>query len=133
MTENENLRYILLHEQKHIRRLDNLWRLFAFVSVALHWFNPFSWILLKCFLSDLEIACDESVLNNCSESEKNKYALALVSSAEHKALFISAFGGAKIRTRIERIISYKKMTLISAIAFAALIIAIAYFLLTNAY
>lgn len=133
MKESENLRYILLHEQKHIRRLDNLWRIFAFASVALHWFNPFSWIFLRCFLSDLEIACDESVLQKCGENEKKEYALALVSCAEHKTLFLSAFGGAKIRTRIERILSYRKMTVISAIAFFALIAFIAYFLLSNAF
>jgi hypothetical protein len=47
-------------------------------------------------------------------------------------VFASGFGGAKVRTRIERILSYRKMTAASVIAFAALLAAIAYFLLTNA-
>ena len=130
--ESEDLTYILLHEKKHIVRLDNLWRVLGFLTAALHWFNPVSWIFLKCFLSDLEIACDESVLQKCDEDEKKKYALALVSSAEKKTVFISAFGGAKIKTRVERIVSYRKMTVLSAIAFSAMIAALAYFLLTNA-
>lgn len=129
---DDNLRYVLMHENKHIRRLDNLWRICAFASAALHWFNPFTWIFLKCFLADLELACDESVLQKCGPDEAKRYALALVAFAEHKTLFVSAFGGAKIRTRIERIVSYKKMTAFSAAASAALILAIAYFLLTNA-
>ena len=132
MTDHPDLEYILRHERTHIRRLDNLRRVLAFASVALHWFNPFSWIFLKCFLSDLEVACDESVLQKCSESEKKQYALALVSGAEKRTVFISAFGGARIRTRVERILSYRKMTAVSATAFTALIAAIAYFLLTNA-
>ena len=130
--ESGDMRFILLHEQTHVKRLDNLWRILAFASAALHWFNPLSWVFLKCFLSDLEIACDESVLQKCGEEEKKEYALALVSCAEHKTLFVSAFGGARIRTRVERILSYRKMTAASAIAFAAMIAALAYFLLTNA-
>ncbi|MBQ6262361.1 MAG: M56 family metallopeptidase [Clostridia bacterium] len=132
LRESEDLPFILLHEKRHIRRLDNLWRILAFLSAALHWFNPFSWIFLKCFFSDLEIACDEAVLQKCDEEEKKKYALALISSASQKTVFVSAFGGAKIKTRVERIVSYRKMTVLSAIAFSALIAALAYFLLTNA-
>ena len=132
MRESDDLPFILLHEKRHVRRLDNLWRILAFLTAALHWFNPFSWIFLKCFLSDLEIACDEAVLQKCDEAEKKKYALALVSSASQKTVFVSAFGGAKIKTRVERIVSYRKMTVLSAIAFAAMIAALAYFLLTNA-
>ena len=130
--EDEDLRYILMHENRHVRRLDNLWRICAFATAALHWFNPLSWVFLKCFLSDLEFACDESVLQHCDPEETKRYALALVAFAEHKTLFVSAFGGAKIRTRIERILSYRKMTALSAVVFTALIAAMAYFLLTNA-
>lgn len=133
MKENRNLQYILLHEKKHIHRIDNLWRILAFASASLHWFNPLTWFFLKCFLADLEVACDESVLQKCSDDEKKEYALSLVSCAEQKTLFVSAFGGAKIRTRIERILSYRKMTAVSAVIFTVIIAAIAYFLLTNAY
>ena len=132
MAEKEDLRYILMHEQKHIGRLDNLWRILGFATAALHWFNPFVWIFLKCFLSDLEIACDEAVLQKYSEEDKKKYALALLGVAESKTVFLSAFGGAKIKTRIEHILSYKKMTALAAVAFAVLVAFIAYFLLTNA-
>ena len=132
MRESDALAFILLHEKRHIRRLDNLWRILAFLTAALHWFNPASWIFLTRFLSDLEIACDEAVLQRCDEDEKKKYALALVLSASQKTVFVSAFGGAKIKTRVERIVSYRKMTVLSAIAFAAMIAALAYFLLTNA-
>ncbi len=132
MIENDYLQYVLLHEQKHVSRLDNLWRIIGFASAAVHWFNPLSWIFLKCFITDLEIACDESVLQKCCLKEQKEYALALVSFAECRTIFISAFGGAKIRTRIERILSFRKMTAASAIVFAVLIAAISYFLLTNA-
>ena len=127
-----NLELVLLHERTHIRRLDNLWRMLAFVLVALHWFNPVAWIFLKLFLTDLELACDEGVLAQLGEDRKKEYALSLLDSKTGGNVFASAFGGAKIRTRIENILSYRKMRWISLAAFAGLTLAIAYVLLTNA-
>lgn len=128
----KELPFVLMHEEKHIRRLDNLWRIMAFIVVALHWFNPLAWLFLRCFLVDAEIACDESVLSECGKENQKNYALALVNCAKSKNLFISAFGGAKLRVRIDHILSYKKMSALSAVGFGALAIVIAYALLTNA-
>ncbi len=123
---------ILLHEERHIRRLDNLWRIVAFLTAALHWFNPLAWLFLKLFLSDLELACDESTLSRLPADEKKRYAHALLNAQENKTLFASAFGGAKIRTRIEHILSFRKMTAVSAVGSAIFAAVIAYVLLTNA-
>ena len=46
--------------------------------------------------------------------------------------FASAFGGAKIRRRLSRILAYRKLSALSALSFAALALGIAYVLLTNA-
>lgn len=129
---DHDLELVLLHERTHIRRLDNLWRMLAFVIVALHWFNPVAWIFLKLLLTDLELACDEGVLAQLGENRKKEYALSLLDSKTGRNVFASAFGGAKIRTRIENILSYQKMKWISLVAFAGLTLAIAYVLLTNA-
>ncbi len=47
-------------------------------------------------------------------------------------MLVSAFGGAKVRTRIENVLSYKKMTAFSAIGFTLLVMVIIYTLVTNA-
>lgn len=130
--ESEALDLIVLHERRHIRRLDNLWRVLAFLTAAIHWFNPASWLFLRLYLEDAELACDESVLSKLSADQHKRYAHALLNAREGKTVFASGFGGAKVRTRIERILSYRKMSAASLIAFAALLAAIAYFLLTNA-
>lgn len=132
LRDAEGLDLILLHEKRHIRRGDNFWRLLAFITAAIHWFNPFVWIFLKCFLSDVELACDESALAKLPREKQKAYALELLNVQQSKTVFASAFGGAKIRTRIEHIISYKKMTVFSAVLFAAFVLAVAYMLLTNA-
>ncbi len=128
----KDLKYIIRHEKTHIRRGDNLWRLLGFLAAAIHWFNPFSWLFLKTYLSDLELACDESAVADYTKEERKNYAKALLDSTSGKSLFVSAFGGAKVRTRIENVLSYKKMTLVSSIGFTMMILAVIYTLLTNA-
>ncbi len=130
--KDKDLAFVLAHENAHIRRADNLWRLIAFVTACVHWFNPLCWLFLKCFLGDLEQACDENVLSKCKEGSKKEYALALLEYSNCKTVFTSAFGGAKIRTRIDNILSYNKITWLSGIGFAVMISVIAYVLLTNA-
>ena len=64
--------------------------------------------------------------------ERKDYARTLLSCTGSRSLLVSAFGGAKIRTRIENVLSYKRMTVFSAIGFSILIIAVIFTLLTNA-
>lgn len=128
-TDNQ---YILKHETTHISHADNMWRLLAFLTVAVHWFNPLSWIFLKLFLTDIELACDEAAIAKYDEEKRKEYARSLLDCAESKILFASAFGGARIRTRIENILSFKKMTRISLIGFSLLAVSIIIALITNA-
>ena len=130
--ETADLKFILMHENVHIKRKDNLWRILAIITACVHWFNPLSWLLLKSFLMNLELACDEAVLKKCGEGEKKKYAAALLNCTENKGLYASAFGGAKLRRRIDYIFSYKKLSVLSFVAFFILAVAMGYMLLTNA-
>lgn len=123
--------YALAHERAHVKRLDNLRRLIAFAAAAVHWFNPISWVLLRNFLSELELACDETVIRGLNGEERKEYALALIECSRSKTLFASAFGGAKVRTRIDRVLSYKGMTWLSLAAFLLLSAAVAAILITN--
>lgn len=130
--KDRDIEFVILHEKTHIRSLDNLWRVIAFVITAVHWFNPLCWVFLKCFIEDLELSCDERVLIKLGSTRAREYALSLLESRSGATLFASAFGGAKIRTRIENILSFKKLTWLSLTVFIALICAIFYVLLTNA-
>lgn len=127
----EELPFIVLHESCHIRRLDNLWRILAVATASLHWFNPLVWLFLRIFLQDLELACDEGVLARCGEAHKRDYAAALLNSLPGRELFASAFGGVRLRTRVAYILSYQKCATLSALCFGALLLALAYVLLTN--
>ena len=130
--DSADLDLILMHERQHIKRLDNFFRVAAFTVAAVHWFNPLAWLFLKLYLSDSELACDESVLSKLDEEKRKQYAYALLDARKSKTVFASAFGGAKLKTRIERIVSFKKMTVVSAAGLTVLAAVIAYILLTNA-
>lgn len=122
---------VLEHERTHIKSRDNLWRVLAFLCAAVHWFNPLAWLFLKKFTEDIEFACDEKVLREKSVEEQKRYASALLNCAESRSLFTSAFGGAKVRVRIERILSYKKMSVLASLGLCALAAALTVLLLTN--
>lgn len=130
--QDKDIELIILHENMHIRRADNLWRVLAFLIVAVHWFNPLCWVFLKLLLEDLELSCDERVLVKLGDQRAKEYARSLLESGQSPTVFASAFGGARIRTRIENILSFKKMTWFSLTVFLSLIVAIFYVLLTNA-
>jgi len=128
----QDMPFILAHESVHIRRRDNLWRVVAVITACVHWFNPLSWIFLRWFFADMELACDTKALSNLGEDEAKDYATVLLTYASGKSYFASAFGGAKTRVRIENILSYKKLTLLSTLSLSALISAVAFVLITNA-
>lgn len=130
--KEKDLTFIVMHEKIHIKRLDNLWRVLAFITAAFHWYNPLSWVFLKCFLSDIELSCDEKVISKCSEENKKAYALSLIEFAENKNVLVSGFGGAKMRVRIENILSYRRISVISYMGFSLLVGLISFVLLTNA-
>lgn len=127
-----DLEYIIRHEKTHIRRLDNLWRIIGFITASVHWFNPLSWIFLKAFLTDIELACDEMALSGYDAEQRKEYARTLLECSQSKSLLVSAFGGSKVRTRIENVLSYKKMTVFSAAGFTLLVLVIIFTLITNA-
>lgn len=118
------LGFVVAHETAHRRRLDNLWRVLALLICCVHWFNPIVWWSLKRFFEDMELACDETVVRSMEAADRRDYAVALLSAAKGRDLFVSAFGGAKLRVRVAHVLSYRKLTFGAALCFAALTAAV---------
>ena len=129
----KELPYILKHEMIHAKRKDNLWRCVAIVISCFHWFNPLIWILLKYFFEDMELSCDNKVICSLTDGEQKEYAYAILNSSAEKNMFVAAFGGAKIKVRIENILSYRKLTVFSCFCLLSLAATIVIVLLTNAH
>ncbi len=116
----------------HIKRRDNFFRFIAVITACMHWFNPLTWTFLKLFFTDMELACDTKVLKTLDVTQAKNYASTILKYTSGKGFFASAFGGAKVRIRIETILSYRKLTLASSVCCIALFAAIAFILITNA-
>lgn len=131
--DKEYIDDILLHENVHIRRHDNLWRMAVILISCIHWFNPLCWLFLKIFLEDCELACDEAAVKKMTSEERKNYAKALLAcAAKDRIVFSSAFGSSRVKVRIQNILTYQKLTLFSIICFSGMVLAVAYLLLTNA-
>ncbi len=81
-TAEPHLSYVLLHETTHIRRGDPFFKLVARLLLAIHWFNPFLWILFYLFASDIEYACDEACLVALGKAKKSGYLHTLLAAAQ---------------------------------------------------
>ena len=72
------LRYIVMHELTHFKRRDLLYKWFAMIVNAIHWFNPLVYLLIRRINEDCEISCDVTVTKNFSEEEKKEYMRTIV-------------------------------------------------------
>ena len=107
----EQMPYIIAHEQAHISHLDHLSKLLAALLLSIYWFNPFIWAAYLLYCKDLELACDERVIGKLGNEEKKPYSEALlICSVTNKALLQSplAFSEVAVKDRIVNILNYKK-------------------------
>ncbi|WP_324823088.1 M56 family metallopeptidase [Sinanaerobacter sp. ZZT-01] len=104
-------KYILIHEQIHIKRYDPIFKAAAFFILCIHWFNPFVWIAFWLMSEDMELSCDESVLKKMGPEIKKDYSISLLSLSVGKKIIGGhplAFGEDNIKGRIMNILNYKK-------------------------
>ena len=64
---------IIYHELQHILRMDGLFRFFSFVVVAMGWYNPLAYYLLREYIAVSEMLCDEAAVDGMSKEEKMSY------------------------------------------------------------
>ena len=124
---------ILAHERIHIRRGDQIVKLIGFLTVLIHWFNPFSWVSFRLMCSDMEMACDERVVKELGEGGKKSYSAVLLSAAERRSglTLPLAFGESHTKTRIKNILNYKKPAFWIGVLTAVVLAAIAIGLITS--
>jgi beta-lactamase regulating signal transducer with metallopeptidase domain len=110
LSENE-LNYILKHEQHHMERQDHIVKLFSYLLLTIYWFHPLVWIAFLCMSKDMEMSCDEKVLNDMGMSSKNDYSMSLLSFAVNRRFPAAgplAFGETSTKARIKNILNFKK-------------------------
>lgn len=76
--DSERLKYVLMHELTHIKRLDILRKAAVIITVCAHWVNPFVWVMFILFNRDIELVCDDAVIRKIGRENRKKYAMALL-------------------------------------------------------
>lgn len=117
-------KHILEHERTHLDKGDHWIKMIGFLALALHWFNPLVWIAYIMLCKDIEIACDERVVQFMELDERKSYSAALL-SCSGKQMHLSAnpvaFGEVSVKQRILAVLNYKKpsfwISLLGVVAF----------------
>lgn len=111
-TRRQDLPYVLLHEQAHIRHGDVWFKLLGFLLLAVYWFNPCIWAAYLFFSQDLELACDERVIRRMHSAARADYAESLLvcSNSHRLAAGPLAFDGGQLKGRIRAVLGFKKPT-----------------------
>ena len=130
----EDLPQMLAHERCHIRRWDHVVKPFAFLLLAVNWFNPVLWAAYVLLGRDMENACDEMALKNADAAQRAAYSRALVSCAAQPkmaAVCPLAFGEVAVKERVKNVIHYKKPAVWAAVMVAVAAVIIGACLLTK--
>ena len=108
--KEEERRLILLHEQYHIRRKDYLIKPFSFFLLAAYWFHPLVWAAWFCMCKDMEMSCDERVLELLGEGHEKEYGLTLLAfaSGSREGQMPLGFGENDVKSRIQHALKFKR-------------------------
>lgn len=131
----EQLEYIFMHEYIHIKRFDQITKLMLMTALAVHWINPFVWIMYLLCSRDLELSCDEAVVHAFGESVRSNYAHILINMEEQKTKLrplCNSFSKNVMEERIVAIMKMKKRTVFKTAAAALLVCSVSGIFATSA-
>lgn len=102
----EELTLILRHELIHIGRGDSSAKFFFAFCSALCWFNPLVWAAMGRGAEELELSCDQEVLEWSSEEDRQEYARLLLTTAGEQAGFTTCLSASasSLRYRLRHVL-----------------------------
>ncbi len=104
-------KHILAHERTHLDKGDHWIKMIGFLALALHWFNPLVWAAYILLCKDIEMACDERVVQFMELKERKEYSTALLNCSTNRIHYAAspvAFGEVSVKSRIQSILNYRK-------------------------
>lgn len=67
------MRHVFLHELAHLKRRDLYVNWLMALAQAVHWFNPFVWLIFRRMRLERELACDEMALRASTGADPKAY------------------------------------------------------------
>lgn len=120
--DEQTYKYVIAHEKCHLARYDYYIKAFAYILLAMHWFNPLCWLAFVLMSKDMEMSCDEKVLADNSDIKKD-YSKALLSFAVESPIYAVTplcFSENNVKKRIVNVLKFKKPKLVFSIAITLL-------------
>lgn len=134
--KKEEQTYIINHEKFHIKRKDNVVKMVAFFICCIYWFHPLVWISYLLMIRDMEMSCDEYVLQKSPEDIRVAYSESLLGFAMNKrnlGVGFLAFGESDTRKRVKHIMKFKGYGKWIGIVAVILLIVVGMSCLTDTY
>lgn len=95
----DELPLIFKHELVHWKRRDLWYKALVFLAAALHWFNPFVYVMAREIALQCELSCDEEVVKNTDIVGRQQYVGAIIGMLKKqsiaKTVFSTNFYGSK--------------------------------------
>ena len=132
--DSREAQHVLAHEQAHLRRGDHFWKPLGFLLLTIHWFNPLIWLSYAMLCRDIELACDETVIQDLGCEQRADYMQALVACSVNRRRIAAcplAFGETGVKERVKSVMNYKKPTLWVMLLALALCVVLAGCFLTD--
>ena len=104
------LALIFRHELVHIGREDCWAKFFLVFCTAMCWFNPLMWVAMKKSAGDLELSCDEMVLEGFGPDIRRQYANLLLTTAGDQRGFTTCLSAtaSALRYRLKNVVDPPK-------------------------
>lgn len=131
--DEKEIHYVVAHESIHLKYHHHQIKIFSYLLLILHWFNPIMWFAYSMLCKDLELICDELTIKHFDLNERKEYLTTLVhcSSTKEKILSPMAFAEIGVKERIQTIVRNKKPTRILFALSLVLFIIFSLCLMTN--
>ena len=108
--DGQTQEYILAHEQYHLKRFDHIAKLLGYAALTLHWFNPLCHLAFRTMNRDMEMSCDEYVLdrNNIPTTQYSYSLLTIATNRRFPAATPLAFAESGVKERMINVLKWKK-------------------------
>jgi len=109
-----DLSFIVRHELTHCRRNDLWYKLLLIIANAVHWYNPVIYLMFHEANGDLELSCDDAIINGMSFAERKVYTETILASIQRQGMRKTAlstyfYGGQRtMKNRFINILNTKR-------------------------
>ena len=112
----EDFYYTILHELTHYKRKDMFYKWLVQLTICLHWFNPFVYLMGRETNRLCELSCDERVIASFPEHSRKSYGDTLLHAISTGGSYKDAIASVTLneskellKGRLDAIMKYKKI------------------------